>query len=438
VGPVVGSVGGGHDGAVRSPSFWLLLLVSTLSTCGYALLLSVVPLWVSSGGSGAFGAGLSTAVFMLATVATQLVVPALMRRFGPLRPFGASLVLLGAPAPLLALSPGLGPVLGLAVLRGIGFGLFTVVSNAIVPALVPPAEHGRATARYGTAVGIPQLVLLPAGVALAGQVGFPLVFALGAAPLLGLLPLPFIHTRRPLPAAEAPADPGPALVEPAPADPGPALVEPAPAEPGLVEPALAEPATTQPAVPVHDRAAGIRTFARPLLAMVTSSMAQGGLITFLPLTPAGAGGGLAVPVALLGTTTGSLVGRLVSGQLVDRRGLGGRLLRPGMLLAGLGMVAELPATGSATPASAALLTLGALAVGVGFGLVQNDTLTSMFAAGGPAGYGRASAAWNAAYDTGTGVGALGLGALAQPFGFGAAFGACAVLLGLALLRLRRS
>jgi predicted MFS family arabinose efflux permease len=59
--------------------------------------------------------------------------------------------------------------------------------------------------------------------------------------------------------------------------------------------------------------------------------------------------------------------------------------------------------------------------------VQNDALTALFAAAGAARYGAASAAWNVAFDAGTGVGAVGLGAVAEPFGFAAAFGTSALL-----------
>jgi hypothetical protein len=72
--------------------------------------------------------------------------------------------------------------------------------------------------------------------------------------------------------------------------------------------------------------------------------------------------------------------------------------------------------------------IGAAAVGFGFGLVQNDSLTVLFAAFGSTGYGAASALWNIAYDAGTGVGALGLGAVAEGFGYPAAFGVAAALL----------
>ena len=339
---------------------------------GYALLLPVVPLWAERGGSGALGAGATTAVLMATTVATQLAVPWLLVRIGHRWVLAAGSVLLGAPAPVLALSADLAPVLALSALRGIGFGLATVAGSALVAELVPREQHGRAAGRYGLAVGLPQLALLAAGVAVVERFGFTAVFVVaGVAPVLGALLVPAIRmSRATVPSTAAP-----------------------------------RPVTRSAIVPV--------------LAMLTCSIAQGGLITFLPLAVPDAG--LLVPGALLATAAGALLGRLVAGELVDRCGWGGRLLVPGMLLAAAGMGAEVAGAG-------ALVVIGAAAVGFGFGVVQNDSLTVLFAAFGAGGYGAASAIWNIAYDAGTGVGALGLGAVAQGFGYPAAFGAAAVLL----------
>jgi predicted MFS family arabinose efflux permease len=160
--------------------------------------------------------------------------------------------------------------------------------------------------------------------------------------------------------------------------------------------------------------------------MVVCAVAQGALVTFLPLVAAGPAA--VAPVALFGTAGGALLGRLVAGELVDRRNLGGRLLRPGMLVALAGMLAEVGSTGAASPAAIGMLLAGALLVGVGFGVVQNDSLVALFALAGPSRFGRASAAWNVAYDAGTGLGAVGLGAVAQLAGFRAAFGVAAGLL----------
>jgi MFS family permease len=358
-----------------------MLLATTLGFAGYSLLLPVVPLRVAA--AGEFAAGVTTGVLMATTILTQLAVPWLVARTGYRTVFAAGLVLLGAPAPLLALSAELAPVLLVSALRGVGFGLLTVVGSALVAELVEPAERGRAAARYGIAVGLPQLVLLPSGVAVVGLTGFTGVFvAAGVAPLLGLLALPALRV------PERPAPPeGPVPVAgAAPARRGPLAVA-------------------------------------PLVAMLTCSIAQGGLITFLPLAVPDAA--LLVAGALFVTAAGTLLGRSAAGWLVDRRGLGGRLLVPGVLLAAVGAGVEVVALGDG---AAALVVVGAALVGIGFGLVQNDALTALFAAGGPERYGAASAAWNIAYDAGTGAGAVGLGAVADPLGFRAAFGLAALLL----------
>lgn len=353
--------------------FRLMLATTVLGFGGYALLLPVVPLWVS--GAGELAAGATTGVLMLTTILTQLAVPWLVARIGYRAALGAGLVLLGAPTPLLALSADLGPVLAVSAVRGVGFGLLTVVGSALVAELVVPAEHGRAGARYGVAVGVPQLALLPGGVAVVDAVGFTGVFvAAGITPLLGALAVPLLRVPRP----GAAPDPG---------------------------------------EPLDLRAAAVA----PLAAMLVCSVAQGGLITFLPLTAPDST--LLVAGALFVTAAGALAGRSVAGRLVDRYDMGGRLLLPGVLLAAAGMGVEIVGLGGGP-----LVVVGAAVVGFGFGLVQNDALTTLFAASGPKRYGSASAAWNIAYDAGTGAGAVGLGAVAEPFGFRAAFGLSALLL----------
>lgn len=369
--------------ALAGTPFRLTLGATVLGFAGYALLLPVVPLWVARGGSGALGAGATTGVLMLTTVATQLAVPWLLSRIGHRWVLGLGVALLGAPAPLFALSSELAPVLVLSAVRGVGFGLATVAGSALVAELVPRAEHGRAAGRYGLAVGLPQLVLLSAGVATAERVGFAPVFvAAGVAPLLGALLVPAIRL----------GDRDPAVPS-AVGDRGPSL---------------------------------LRLATGPVLVMVAGAVAQGGLITFLPLAVPGTGP--VVVLALLATAGGGLGGRLAAGELGDSRGLRGRLLVPGAVLAAAGMALEVLALSTG---GAALLVVGAGVVGIGFGVVQNDSLTVLFAAFGPARYGPASAVWNISYDAGTGLGAVALGAVAEVAGFGAAFAAAGVLLVLA-------
>ncbi|MEQ3554533.1 MFS transporter [Pseudonocardia nematodicida] len=388
---------------MTAPRFRLLLLATAIAFGGYALLLPVVPLWVARGGSGAFGAGLTTGVLMAVTVATQLLVPAMLRWVGHRPVLVTGSLLLGVPAPLLALSAELAPVLALSAVRGVGFGMVTVAGSALVAELVEPSAHGRASARYGYAVGLPQLVFLPAGVAVVEVLGFTGVFLLaGATPVAGALVVAFV--RGPRPERRRGRVPGPRGADrEAGADPSPSGRVPADAGgPGA-------------------RSRGRRWPAAPILAMLGCSTAQGGVITFAPLAVPGAT--VAVPAALFATALGAVLGRGWAGARTDRSSRPGALLPAGTLLAAAGLLGVL-----AAPLTPVLLVLGAAAVGAGFGVVQNDAVVALFAAAGPQHYGGASAAWNIAFDAGTGLGASGLGAIAEPFGFAAAFGTTAVVL----------
>jgi MFS family permease len=410
-----------------------MLAVTVLGFGGHALLLPVLPLWVSRAGTGEFGAGATTGVFMAATVMTQVAVPLLIRRLGYRAVFGGGLVLLGAPTPLLLLTTALGPVLAVSAVRGIGFGLLTVAGSALVAELVSPPEHGRASSRYGYAIGIPQLALLPLGVATVDLVGFTGVFlAATLAPLLGALLVPFLRESPSEGARVAPTGPpsppptvrespsaGARVVPPTrPLEVPESSIEQARVVP--LECASHPPAAAEPR-PGDARRRFVLAGLGPMAAMLAGSVAQGGLVTFLPLVAPAAS--VAVPLALFAAALGGVVGRGIAGPLVDRRGPG-RLLLPGGLLSAAGMGVEVVAVGQ----SPWLLVPGALAVGFGFGLVQSDSLVSLFAAAGPARYGAASAAWNIGFDAGTGAGATGLGAIAQPFGFRAAFATAALLL----------
>ncbi|MBX9390989.1 MFS transporter, partial [Streptomonospora halotolerans] len=176
-----------HQG-LRGWGFRLLVLASVLSFSGYVLLLPVVPLWAARGGAGELGAGATTAVFMGTTVLTQLAMPWLLDHGGYRWTFAVGALLLGAPAPLLAAATDLGPLLAVSALRGVGFGMVTVVGSALAARLVPPEQIGRAAGYYGMAVGLPHVLLLSGGVWAALNLGFEAVFwAAGAAPVAGAL-----------------------------------------------------------------------------------------------------------------------------------------------------------------------------------------------------------------------------------------------------------
>jgi MFS family permease len=365
----------------------------------YAVLLTVVPMWAVSGGAGAAGAGGTTGAFMLVTVLTQLAVPWMLRRAGYRWVLVAGILALGVPAIGYAASTALPVLMAVSVVRGVGFGMVTVAGAGLVPHLLPRWAHGRGAGLYGLAIGTPNLLALPLGVWAAGHIGYrPIFVVLTALPVAGALVAVAMKTNR-TPDAPAPRPAG-------------------------------EPDART------GRAGTLRPLVAPWLMLWTAAIIAGGLLTFLPIAVAGTAGGI-VPVALLAFSAGAMGSRWGAGVLNDRRGMGRSL--PAAVLSGVvgagGLVAATLTGGGAV--TAAVTVAGALAIGLGFGAVQNDTLVIMFASG--SGYGLASAVWNTAFDAGTGAAAVGVGLIVQHLGYPVGFGVSGVVaLACLPLALRRS
>lgn len=315
-------------GALRGRQFVLLCLATFGGFANYSLLLSVVPLWAAAGGAGDTGVGATTSVLMLTTVLTQLTVPQLLRRMSHRAVLGVGAVLLGAPALAYVASSALPAVLAVSALRGVGFGLLTVAGAALLPRLVPHGQLGRAVGVYGFAVGTPNLVFLPGGVGVAQQVGFTAVFLVG-----GVLPLVAV-----IAVAGMGAGPGGRLEARA----GRAPV----AEPDRHPP---EPAPPSPTV-----------LAGPWTVMTGAALATGGMYTFLPLAVERAGQWVA-PAALLAFGAANLVGRWGAGVIGDRLGRG-RVLVPGVVTAGVGLLGPAAAADPGVFAAAGTVTTGVAAV----------------------------------------------------------------------------
>lgn len=359
------------------PGMRPLVLLTAAGFGGFAALLSVAPLWVARGGGGAVGAGLVTGVLLLLTILTQPFVPWLLNRFGHGWVLAAGLVALGLPAPLYALSDAVAPVLAVSAVRGVGFGILTVTGSAVVAELVPKRRRGEAVGLYGLGVAIPNLVILPASVTVAQEVGFSWVFAAGAMSLLGM------------PAA---LRLGVVLREQAPQESahGPVRRTPLP-------------------LPVLARVA------QPAAVLFVVTLSGGGLMTFLPQavsSPLVSSWGLFTIGAV------AAVSRWWIGRLGDRRGAD-RLMAPLLVLtaAGLALVA-LAVDRSGSPW---LLVPAMAMVGFGYGALQNVTLVSAFGLVSPRHVGSASAVWNIGFDAGTGLGAVLLGVIASTAGFPAGF-----------------
>lgn len=337
-----------------------------LAISGLSLLLPATPAWVTHGGAGSLGAGLTTAVLMACTVATQLLMPRLLARVGWTRMLSAGALLMGLPAPLQALSPNLGLVLVSSGLRGVGFGILTVCASTALTLLVPVAARGKAVGMYGLAAAFPQMILTPLAPWLVAQWGFQPVLILGVFPAFGVY---FAYKLG-----------------------------------RLVD-----------ALPAQAEQAGNSVLKRiwpALLTLTLTTSAGGAFMTFADqLSPSAS----AAALALLCLTVMATPTRMYGGGLTDRFGTR-VLMTPVLALTGGGLaLIALSLRDQAGDARLPLLLAGVLILGVGYGFLQSVTMVRTFA-DSQGETTRASVAWNVNFDVGTGLGGLALGALIQSTG----------------------
>ena len=360
----------------------LLTFVAFAALSGFQLLLSVVPLYADEAGGGSSGAGLATAAFMLSTVLTQIQMPRILGRYGYPRALAGGLLFLGVPAFFYAYAQTVAPILVVTLVRGVGFGIITVVFAALIVELAPPDRRGEALGLLGVAITLPTIFCNPLGLWTVDRLGYEVVFMLGGAvPLLGFGVI--LGIRSAAPSGKAKEGTGAGFFA------------------GL-------------------RRASLRHI---FLLFATATMAGGVVVTFLPLAAPGAGAFSAASALLLIGVT-STASRWWAGRFCDRRDPR-LLLAPGLLVCALGM--------AGLPLGGVVLVVGAMLFGIGFGLLQNATLILMMERVSKSEYGLGSTLWNAAFDAGTGLGAFVFGFVISAVGFSWSFSICSGLLALALI-----
>ena len=347
----------------RDRGMQALIGVTVLGFASFCLTLASLPVYAVTGGASPSTAGLVTAVFLVVTVACQATIPALTARLGVGPVLVAGLIAMGVPSPLYVVDDGLAWICALSAVRGAGFAVLTVLGATLAARVAPPERRGESIGLYGLAIAIPNLIAVPAGVALVlgGHVGW--LAWLAASPVLGAFLVPL-------------------LVRSVAPEPGPG--------------------------PAGTRRVAVRAALLPSAVLFLVTMAGGGLVTFLPIErPDGV---LATAALLLFGVTGAVT-RWRSGTLSDRLGTG-RLLPLALVVAASGLVLTALGLG----AGAAWVLVGAAVFGAGYGAAQNLTLVAAFTRAGEAGTTTASAMWNASFDAGTAIGALVLGFLAAGIG----------------------
>jgi MFS family permease len=341
------------------------------SSIGFYLPLSVVPLVARDAGS-ASTAGFATVALLAATVACELVTPRLVTLVGYRWALAVGLLLLGAPTSVLVLTASTPAILAVSVLRGIGFAVSVTAGGAVTASLIPAERRGEGLALVGIVGGVPGMIALPAGVWMAARWGYAPVFVgTTVATLLALVSVPGLPSR-----SATSSDAGDEAI-------------------GVL--------------------AGLRSgvLRRPAVIFVGSTAAVGVLVTFLPLAVTGAHAWVAA-AALLAQPAASTVSRWYAGRIGDRRGQA-CLLPPGLVLSVVGML------GVALASPPFAVIGGAAVFGAGFGVLQNATLSLMFARAPQGSEGVVSAIWNAAYDLGMAAGALVAGLVVVHVGYAATF-----------------
>ncbi len=352
-------------------------LAEFTSLTSFFLLLSVMPMLAAAAGASSSTAGLITGALLLGTVAAEAVAAAAIRRFGYRMVIAAGAALLGGPALAMLVPETQAVMIGVSLVRGLGFGLCGVASGALTATLLPPERRGEGLGLLGVVTGIPVIVALPAGIWLAGHHLAATAAALAAA--AGLVPLVAIRWL-----------PG-----------GPELR-------GTAR-TTAKPGTRGPG----RRAGGA---VRLPLIFAAATIAAGVLDSFLPLVKE-------IPsslcsAALLVQAVIATLSRWQAGKRGDRYGHA-RLLIPALAVAALGMAAMM------VLGSPVVIFAGMVLFGAGFGVIENATFALLLEQQPEA---TASALWNLAYDAGYGAGPAVFGLICVVTGYPVAFALTGLLI----------
>lgn len=379
------------DSMWKSPGFTPTIVAIAAAFGAWSLLLPVIPLAVLDAGGSAGLAGASTGVFMLATVITQMFTPLMLREIGYKPVMVVAAFMLGVPALGHLLGTDAWVVLLFSALRGVGFGALTVAEAALIAELVPRRLLGKATGTMGVFIGLSQMIMLPAGLFIAQQAGYPAVYATAA-----VIALVAVLMCLRLPSLKA-----------APA--GPAYTGPSDAAPREV--------------------AMWKLVLVPALALASLSMSFGAVSSFLPaaVVDSSPESGAVVGGFILSVVGGAaMVSRYLAGAIADRTGQPGGLMIYAQVtgLAGMALMAVVVGAGW----SVWLLVAAAAIFGSGFGAVQNEALLSMFQRLPRSRVSEASAAWNIFFDAGTGIGSVIYGAIVAVWYYSGAFTAGAVVI----------
>ena len=354
-----------------------MMLMTVAGFTSFFVTLSSLPAHVASAGNSAAAAGATTTVMLAGTVLFAPVVPAMLRRLSTSATMAVGLIALGLPAPLLIWASSGAGLYSICLVRGVGFAVFTVAGAFMASEVAPPGRQGETTGLYGLAAAIPYVIMLPLSELLLHAAGFWPIALVAGIPAVGAALALGGGRRRVVPDSTQAAPAG---------------------------------ATQQ----------AITRSLLPAAVLCAITIAAGAVVTILPIVCSE----LVATVGLLVLAVASAVTRWQAGAQIDRPG------RTWLLVAGCGVViAGLLALSAGLSGPSDGLVLAACAMlGVGYGTVQCLTLVYSFARTASNERPVASAVWNGAFDAGTAIGAVLIGALtATGVGWWGTLGVLAVL-----------
>lgn len=356
-----------------------VLWAGGLGFSGFFMMIALAPAMAAVHG-GDVAAGTITTTFMVATVVAQMSMSSLLRVLTPQTLLRMSLVLLGLPTLAYLIPDMLFLALPAAALRGIGFGIITIITTTLVSIYSSEAGRGTALGFYGLMTSAAGVVFPPLSVFMLGRSegDIPVVVAT-ALPLIGLM---FLN-----PIKEASSSP---------------VLTDESHSPGLWA------ACANPRILL------------PVLIFLPSAIAYGGLYTFLPRSSS-------IPTAsLLSFGAGFAVGRYVGGSLSDR-------FRPVQLIVPCTLLAFLGVLATAVNPNGLVAAVFPLLAGLGVGSTANISLMMVMRAVRLGEDGLGSTIWNMFFDIGIAIGGIGLGLVSSKSGYSLAYATTSVLIGLSLL-----
>lgn len=130
---------------------WILVAAAFLIAAGYGLIAPILPQFVVSFDVSVAAAGAVVSVFSVSRLIFATPAGSLVDKIGSRRVYLTGLVTVGITTGLISVVSAYWQILALRAIAGIGSTMFTISAMGLIVRIAPPEGRGRASALYGTA-----------------------------------------------------------------------------------------------------------------------------------------------------------------------------------------------------------------------------------------------------------------------------------------------